>query len=343
MSPPQRTSNFPAQRGQPTNWPTEDSYTQVHDGWYASESSQDWLYKPESRMYFHSPTETLWKQAATAYQRAALAGAGQQGATGGGAFVRIDAEKSRAEDSLSIAALCSQGLSRKAFVRTCFNTWRWQTAKFEQMERDLLHDCCEEARMPVRPRTSQPSAQGREGETGEEARGFEQLGQLLSWMQASFSGRAGSKGSAAPAIQALTPGALVKHNLRSVTKEAKQQQAQLCGGAGDARRQPEALAPVHRERPEAWRVLVQEDGLDALASIEQIYNLHEGDEVLFDAGRQSGTIIQVRPDADEFSVSDQQGRLVGGKDGKPRLFKADELVLTSVDPAAWMAVSARSA
>lgn len=150
------------------DWPPRGSYREAAGGWFLNSDSSDWLYKPSSDVYFHSPTESLWRRA-----------------RGQNHFVRVDqpssgdgsANCSREESShygyeLALVALSFGAANGATLLRVCFTSWnvlRSKNRKFEEMQRDLL-DCCEAARseagMMPKLRISPPQA-GRRASFGE--------------------------------------------------------------------------------------------------------------------------------------------------------------------------------
>jgi len=156
---------------EPRCWPAESGYREVVDGWLVSEDSMEWLYKPSSGVYFHSPTETLWKCVAEngprhfvrvdrgGDSRNASGELGRGGGSGHAADL-LSACKTPGASRLSEIVARAFGESGSVLLRRCFKVWRREALKFEEMERDLL-ECCDEARTSTehiaRPRTSAPS------------------------------------------------------------------------------------------------------------------------------------------------------------------------------------------
>lgn len=134
--------------------PPSGSYHQATLGWLSSEESPEWLYKPSSGVYFHTPSESLWKKDRSGESR----------------FVRLDPREGALNSGrhrgyeLAIKALVFGGATPTALVRVCFISWgnlSKQSQKFEEMQRDL-DICCEAARstggMKKRPSISPPGA-----------------------------------------------------------------------------------------------------------------------------------------------------------------------------------------
>mmetsp|Transcript_19972 Transcript_19972/g.42636 ORF Transcript_19972/g.42636 Transcript_19972/m.42636 type:complete len:312 (-) Transcript_19972:81-1016(-) len=294
---------------EPPSFPPEAGYRPACDGWQASQQSEDWLYKPSSGIYFHTPTETLWKRAVKGSQR----------------YVRVDLANL---ESLTVAAFGTAMAGARALLKACFENWRKEICKFEEMERDLTLGC-EEARMPSHPHTSAPRACERWSEPGDS--GFPQFLRLFSWLpQRSTQNNTGSEPAHSgreskpeKATAALTPAALVRHNMQPPPQRVG---AAPTFAAGERNRMGEAIALVHRDREGGWRRHIR-DG-NGQNFIDESYRLKEGDEVIFDVGRQEGVVYRCFPELDEYSVS-VGGKVVCTESGKARYFKADDLTLAS--------------
>lgn len=311
----------------PLDWPPEDMHMQVREGWFASQSSQDWLYKPANSMYFHSPTETLWKRAA---------GQPQGGESSACAYVRMDASHL---EGLTMAAFGAAGFAgRIALLRHCFAAWRRRTTDFQEMEADL-RDGCEEARMSLKPRTSAP-CMGKRWSDSKENVPPKHTG-VLAWFG---SGQGTNENQKAEALtrsprSTLTPGALVMHARRLHTNfTSGKSDAALAASkfaAGEALRDPEAIALVHRERATQWRHCLA-DG----HTTDEFIGVPEGALVLFDGGRRTGVVEQARPKQDKY-ILHEDGKLVKTEAGRSRNFKFDDLGLASIIellPEDWLAV-----
>merc|ERR1712187_582499 len=110
------------------HWPPERGYSTGLSGWQYHESSDEWLYKPAIGVYFHKPSETLWKRAPGDRMK----------------FVRIN-NLVAGLASIATVAFGDTTAGRRAFRKACFFAWRGQLRKFEDMDRDLSD--CHEARM----------------------------------------------------------------------------------------------------------------------------------------------------------------------------------------------------
>jgi len=137
----------------PCDGPPEGSYHAAAGGWLLSNESSEWLYKPSSDVYFHSPSESLWKKARDGQRR----------------FIRLDdvspdaalgdaqSPPSRRCYELAVAALSMGGAGTTTLLRVCFGSWNilsGKAKKFEEMQQDLL-GCCE-GMTPPRPRGGSP-------------------------------------------------------------------------------------------------------------------------------------------------------------------------------------------
>lgn len=125
-----------------THWPPETGYCDAFDGWQTSESSSEWLYKPSNGIYFHKPSESLWKRARGDRMK----------------FARVDGA-SGSFDSIAIAAWGDSRAGRRALLRACVLAWSQQLRKFDDMDRELSH--FQEGTMSIRPRTSASSTPNR--------------------------------------------------------------------------------------------------------------------------------------------------------------------------------------
>jgi len=137
--------------------PPAGSYQEASAGWLLSSESPEWLYKPASGVYFHSPSESLWK----ARPEMAFDGTPTKH------FIRLDdlsrqASPSSSADSkrcggisprsrrcyeLAIVALSFGGADGTTLLRVSFISWKLRSGrarKFEEMQRDLA-TCCEQA------------------------------------------------------------------------------------------------------------------------------------------------------------------------------------------------------
>eukprot|EP00747_Dinoflagellata_sp_TGD_P206903 gnl/TRDRNA2_/TRDRNA2_80534_c0_seq1.p1 gnl/TRDRNA2_/TRDRNA2_80534_c0~~gnl/TRDRNA2_/TRDRNA2_80534_c0_seq1.p1 ORF type:complete len:685 (-),score=144.03 gnl/TRDRNA2_/TRDRNA2_80534_c0_seq1:33-2087(-) len=121
----------------PSHWPPEDGYAEALRGWHASPKSQEWLFKPATRIYFHTPTQTLWKK--SRYERSG--------------FARVDVGGLQA---VTLAAFGETKAGLQLLLRAAFFAWQRQKGKFEAMDRDIAESAGVEATMASLPRTSAP-------------------------------------------------------------------------------------------------------------------------------------------------------------------------------------------
>jgi hypothetical protein len=113
----------------PSQWPPARGYHEAFNGWHTHHQSEEWLYKPCSGIFFHSPTETLWKRSLTNNDE----------------FVQIDTDC----ESPALKMGCKASADERALLRVCVTMWNWQVRKFQNMEHDLAASCnVEEA--PIR-------------------------------------------------------------------------------------------------------------------------------------------------------------------------------------------------
>lgn len=123
--------------------PPRGEYRAVGDGvWSVSTVSKEWLFKSSTGIYFHCPSETLWRMDQT-----------------GRAFQRVD--PSAALESVALAALGDSDTGRRAFLRVCLLAWSRQRHKFDDMDKDLAQGCAAESSPQRRPRISAPRAADR--------------------------------------------------------------------------------------------------------------------------------------------------------------------------------------
>lgn len=279
----------------PQQWPPQDGYTEIVDGWQTADKSTDWLYKPKNGMYFHTPTETLWKRSGEGRQR----------------FKRIGAGDLRG--GLAVGTYGVAGLGVCILLRACFMAWNMEVRKFETMEQEIT-EACEEARL-VRPPVSAPRACERwpEHEQGSLSRFFG----LFSWLPPQKDTDVHPQTPESP--PALTLATLVRHNMRPTVKPA----AAPVFAIGE-HRDCDAIALVHKEREGRWRRHVR----DSKNIIDDSCGLREGHEVVFGRGRKV-VIGRAFPELDEYAVQ-SDGSLVSMEDGKVRYFHGDELTLLSM-------------
>lgn len=147
--PSRRTSEESRPRGRATEpaevLPTPPPYgefREVGDGWLVSTISQDWLYKSTTGIYYHCPTETLWRKDQM-----------------GRGYKRVD--PSAGAESVALVALGDTAIGQRAFLRACLLGWSRQRHKFDDMDKDLADGCANEKRLQRAPRISDPRAADR--------------------------------------------------------------------------------------------------------------------------------------------------------------------------------------
>merc|ERR1719401_1216489 len=86
---------------QPKAWPPEMGYEEAFDGWHISSKSTEWIYKPSTGIYFHVPTESLWRRARGDRNR----------------FVRVDAA---GLEGVALSAFGDTPAGERVFLRACF-------------------------------------------------------------------------------------------------------------------------------------------------------------------------------------------------------------------------------
>merc|ERR1719183_1058698 len=134
------------------NGPPDGSYYEAAGGWLLNSQSSEWMYKPSNGVYFHSPSESLWKRSCSGHggffrldelsTASALGGCGSMDVDGG-----THPPNNRCYE-LAVVALNFGGANSTTLLRVCFTSWsilRSETKTFEDMQRDLLV-CCEAAR-----------------------------------------------------------------------------------------------------------------------------------------------------------------------------------------------------
>jgi len=120
-------------------WPPDYGFMLVVDGWCGNPQAKDWMYKPATGVYFHMPTETLWRRASGNRQR----------------FLRVEA--AGLESALS--AFGASPAADRALLRKCLLAWHLQPRKFDEMDRALAGTCSEgETPLQGPPRRSAPRA-----------------------------------------------------------------------------------------------------------------------------------------------------------------------------------------
>jgi len=110
---------------QPERWPPNLGYQEALDGWQVSAQCPEWLHKPSNGVFFHTPTESLWRRARGDRR----------------AFVRV-----QGLDAVTIAAFGDTAGGRQVLLRACLLAWRRQVTKFEDMDADIAECCNAEAR-----------------------------------------------------------------------------------------------------------------------------------------------------------------------------------------------------
>lgn len=141
VSPSREQVAFAADGVTLTHWPPEWGYCNAFDGWQKSEVSTEWLHKPSNGIFFHMPSETLWKRACGDRLK----------------FVRID-ERATGFESVTIAAWGDSVAGRRALLKACLLAWSQQLRKFEDMDRDLANF---NEGSPPKPRVSASSTPNR--------------------------------------------------------------------------------------------------------------------------------------------------------------------------------------
>lgn len=134
-SPPKQTIVAVAGKVKLTHWPPEYGYCEAINGWQKSSASTEWIYKPSHGIYFHTPSETLWKRARGDRMK----------------FDRID-DSSTDFEAITIAAWGDSAAGQRTLLRACLLAWNQQLRKFEDMDRDLSNFT--EGRIHAKPRTS---------------------------------------------------------------------------------------------------------------------------------------------------------------------------------------------
>merc|ERR1712232_581086 len=221
-------------------------------GWHASKTSQEWLYKPTSGIYYHTPPETLWKKTPPKSENRSVESK----------FVQVDSASGRGLGGLAAARTCGAPLGT-SIRKACFTAWRAEVrkfTKFEEMDFDLSAGC-DEGRMQIPPHASAPCReQSSEGNNYvhpvAEANGGT-LSSLLSffpWMASSLQPATAMEDERAqpvdePSVCRLTVSAVLRHNMMKRATELDP------GSPRPYERWAkwESVAPVHREREGAWR------------------------------------------------------------------------------------------
>lgn len=321
--------NVPDNEKQPADWPSEDfQFCKEQCGWYASENSDNWLFKPSSKVYFHTPTETLWKRAAVE-----CTGKSQPPQK----YIRVDATALCASSDMALATLAGvAGITGGVWLKDCFAAWRFSMVNFDAMDLDLQRECCEIVCMPTRPRASARACtkdtiatmDTKAIATVEEVGGTDHFATLLGWLRSSGSGIfAQHEQDSLKDVQLmeLTPGALVLHNRRmprSSSGGSPLSQTFTCSvGFADNGQVPDGISKVHRERQEQWQSHSEGDRLDV---IDDAIGLEMGVEVVFEGGDRLGVVAEAYPQQDRYILK-ADGKVVTDAKGKPRNFTWDEL------------------
>lgn len=291
----------------------ERPHENARGGWLAGSVSCEWLYKPQTGVYFHTPSGTLWKKLASRKQGMAL-------------MVISGFADEKAGVGLSGRAL--------ALLQKTIIAWRGETCKFEDMERDLQGGICEEGRM------SQLRSSARGREDGHEAsatgrRSFDTTSRLRSflspWLSPSEEELAPRDGAKSPAQlqRALTSASLLHHNSRQPSPPEmsfRKQSSMPSRAASDwGTTQLQSIAAVHREREDSWRHHAKRHSSSRV--IDESCRLAVGAKVLFHKGHR-GVLLTACVDKDEYTV-EAEGEIVRDAQGVPIVFRADELSLLS--------------
>eukprot|EP00747_Dinoflagellata_sp_TGD_P020406 gnl/TRDRNA2_/TRDRNA2_127794_c0_seq1.p1 gnl/TRDRNA2_/TRDRNA2_127794_c0~~gnl/TRDRNA2_/TRDRNA2_127794_c0_seq1.p1 ORF type:complete len:293 (-),score=36.78 gnl/TRDRNA2_/TRDRNA2_127794_c0_seq1:10-888(-) len=159
---------------EPSHWPPYDGYVEAMQGWHASPKSKDWLLKPATGVYFHMPSQTLWRK--SRYEKSG--------------FARVDMGGLQA---VTLAAFGESKAGLRLLLKAAFFAWQRQKGKFEEMDRDITERPCEEATMTGHlPRSSAPGTAACSGG----------VGPLFAGLAASFG--LGSQASGNPLATGLT-------------------------------------------------------------------------------------------------------------------------------------------
>jgi len=245
--------------------------------WRASGESGDWLYKPSVGIYFHSPTETLWKRSCISSKP----------------LVRVDVDAGIAGGDVAeraSASLRTPGARAHALLTSCFATWRAELRKFEAARSAAGQNFARprtsrggtavaaatgavvEATAPVGTRSCPPMPLTAPREPIEADTGLARfLPVAFSWRLPGVNARASAGGGGGPApsprprdradaaraAASLTPSSLARHNTagslrRSCASACPPPPPVLAGSCKDLH-QHKQLAVVHREREGGWR------------------------------------------------------------------------------------------
>jgi len=290
----------------PESWPPRTGYDKVASvsGWLVhNDRSQEWLYKRAAGVYFHIPTETLWKRAPD----------------GSDEFRRVGQVEGLAFSTLGVCYAGSVGL-----LKACFCAWHSRSIRFNDMDHDI-REVCQEARMSAAPRTSAPCTAQRLREDQPEGEGERMKAQPLF---ARFLELVGTRSLAVGApletptsrqcsgdtprlSEPLTRSSLARHHLRK-SHDTPARDAQL-----------QSLHCVFREREDLWRC--HRPGAYGEV-IDELCQLRKGTGVIFDV-ESVGFIVKALTELDEYILEDRGGRTILTEDGHDRVFRGDDLNL----------------
>jgi len=290
----------------PAAFPPEEGFKECAGGWHASASSEDWLYKPAIGIYYHTPTETLWRRTSTQHRKTR--------------YVRIDL---RGIEGFKKATFGIADRASQMMRWACFHAWRAEVIKFEEMERDITAGCAEARMEPLR--TSAPCTAGAAENPGGTSRseGFSWLLRLFAWRSQPAQDAVGIEPQSLPEGVMLTSGFLVRHNMQPAISNTKASRQLVPYERGLDR---QAISFVHREKEGGWRLHVR-GRLSGI--IDESLRLRVGEIVRFD-GERLGRIDRAFPELDEYVVI-ADGELVSGTNKQVRYFRADELTAASAE------------
>eukprot|EP00928_Gymnodinium_smaydae_P029315 TRINITY_DN22106_c0_g1_i1.p1 TRINITY_DN22106_c0_g1~~TRINITY_DN22106_c0_g1_i1.p1 ORF type:complete len:363 (-),score=74.93 TRINITY_DN22106_c0_g1_i1:283-1371(-) len=331
-------------------WPveplSEEADASEAEGWLATSTSGDWLYNPANRVFFHNPSETLWKRLSC--------GAGGVSAE----FVCIsEADRGDRTDGSPIKLL-SAAQSLASPLQACFAAWRLRVQVFRD-----LPDASAEQPMPRLPLSSAPGVHPRSGEAEarcEATRPEPPPAQSSSWFLAAqlaalkfpWSGAgdvasstrasspeapAGAEAARPQQWRTLRPATLARHNL-DYGAEAVTSPLPLKARRASSLEAAEeiswgTIAAIHKDREAAWRCRVDAGGLAApvsqagarAAAIDESFRLEEGTAVLYGVKGRQGSVRRACPERDEYLVMDSSGAVVRDRAGGERRFRGDDL------------------
>lgn len=209
----------------PSVWPPDGGYRVASNGWYVSNDSE-WLHKPGSGVFFHSPTESLWKRDFASPR----------------GFVRVGSE-------LMLAALGSP-----LTLRVCFVAWRGHMVKFEDMERDLVEHCQAQASASITP--PRVSATGCDTSMRKSNVSDSVGGKFVSAFTGIFTWMPNVGAQFGPehhenyvGSMPLTASTLMRHQMQVAMRKMPNKHSE---------RNHRTLAVVHRDREQVWRHHISE-------------------------------------------------------------------------------------